>query len=117
MPNPGTYLGARGEFLKAQLSLYAEAVKDGHISDTVADIQRRYFLRWPATLPHDQEQTQEWMDNVNDSAVEEEMSFPDVDGMSPEEAARSLADYNDLVEEVKSRKDVYFFCSLVLCMY
>lgn len=113
MPDPRSFLGRRGEFLKEQLDIYAKAVKDGHIGDTIADIQRRYLLRWPITLPHGTEQTQEWLDSVDDSAVEQEMVVPNVDDMSPEEAANALADYNNLVEELKSRKDViffYFFC-------
>lgn len=109
MPNPGSFRGPRGDFLKAQLSVYTDAVKDGHIADTVADIQRRYFLRWPVTLPHDQEQTQEWLDSVDDSAVEEEMVAPNVDGMSPEDAAKALENYGHLVEELKTKKEVYFF--------
>lgn len=108
MPNPGSFPGARGEFLKAQLDLYAEAVRDGHIADTIADIQRRYFLRWPVTLPHDQEQLQERLDNVDDSAIGDDLDAPNVDGMSPEEASRALADHDKLLKEFKLRKEVCF---------
>lgn len=106
MPNPGSFRGARGQFLIAQKDLYASAVRDGHIADTVADIQRRYLLRWPITLLHNQEQTQEWLDNVDDDAVPDEMTAPDVSNMSPEEASEALADYNNLVKELKDRKEV-----------
>lgn len=112
MPNPGSFPGPRGEFLKAQCDLYAEAVRDGHVLDTVADIQRRYLLRWPVTLPHEEEQTQEWLDNIDDSAIEEEMAAPTVDDMSPEDAANVISDYDKLVANLKARKEVvssFFF--------
>lgn len=46
------------------------------------------------------------------------MVVPNVDGMSPEEAANALADYNHLVKELKLRKDVSFFISpCYICPY
>lgn len=99
--------------MKAQRELYAQALKDGDTSDVVADIQRRYFKRWPITLQHNQEQTQEWLDKVDDDAPDDELSEPDVDGMSPEDASKALSDFEALMEELKGRKDVRFFVSVV----
>lgn len=108
MPNPGTFTGPRGEFLKAQKELYAQAMKDGDVNDIVANIQRRYLKRWPITLPHNQEQSQEWLDNVDDDTPDEELRAPNVDGMSPEDASEALAAFKKLMEELKGRKDVRY---------
>lgn len=108
MPNPGTFLGPRGDFLKAQSELYAQAVKDGDVSDVVSDIQRRYFKRWPITLPHNEEQTQEWLDKVDDTAPDEDLVAPSTDGMTDKEASKATEDFSKLMKELKSRKDVSF---------
>lgn len=106
MPNPGTFLGPRGDFLKAQSALYAQAVKDGDINDIVSDIQRRYFKRWPITLPHNEEQTQEWLDKVDDDSPDEDLVPPTMDGMTDEEASKVTEDFAKLMKELKGRKDV-----------
>ena len=40
MVNPGSFSGLRKQFLANQAALYATAVEDRHVNDTVADIQR-----------------------------------------------------------------------------
>ncbi|KJA12733.1 hypothetical protein HYPSUDRAFT_113737, partial [Hypholoma sublateritium FD-334 SS-4] len=66
MVNPGGFRGRRKEFLDSQQDLYAAAVKEKHINDTVADIQRRYFKRFPITLSHTEEPTEEFLAAVDD---------------------------------------------------
>lgn len=106
MPNPGNYRGSRGDFLKAQREIYTQAVKDGNINDVVTDIQRRYFKRYPITLPHKEEPSQEWLDQVDDDAPDAEIAAPGVNGMSPEDASKALNEHTELMKELKDRKDV-----------
>lgn len=115
MPNPGTFTGSCSVFLKEQLERYAHAVKDGNINDVVADIQCRYFKRYPITLAHDKEPSQEWLDQVNDNAPDLEIEPPNVDGMSPEDASTALREHADLMKKLKDRKDVsnIFFRSVL----
>ncbi|KAF9472823.1 hypothetical protein BDN70DRAFT_780715, partial [Pholiota conissans] len=70
MVNPGAFQGSRREFLTAQKELYANAVTDNHVADAVADIQRRYFKRYPITLPHTEEPSTESLANVDDNSAD-----------------------------------------------
>lgn len=108
MPNPGSYKGSRGQFLKDQQVRYTQAVKDGNINDVVIDIQRRYFKRYPITLAHNKEPSQDWLDQVNDDAPDPEIEPPNVNGMSPKDASNALAEHADLMEQLKDRKDVSY---------
>ena len=107
MFNPGTFSGRRKEFLDSQQELYAAAVKGGHIADAVADIQRRYFKRFPTTLLHTQDPTQEFLDAVDDNAPDPEVLPPQAaDFTNPEEHARAARVYEFRQAEIKMRKDV-----------
>ncbi|KAF9522828.1 hypothetical protein CPB83DRAFT_840208 [Crepidotus variabilis] len=81
MVNPGLLL--------AQCPLYAEAVSKDEISETLADIQRRYFKRYPIDIPLDEEPSTEWLANVDDDAPDAEVTPPDVDNLD-EDAAKVL---------------------------
>ncbi|KJA13978.1 hypothetical protein HYPSUDRAFT_209087 [Hypholoma sublateritium FD-334 SS-4] len=106
MVNPGSFSGRRKEFLDSQRDVYATAVKGGHIADAVADIQHRYFKRFPTMLPHTQDPTQESLDAVDDNAPDPEVSPPQAsDYTNPEEHARALRVYEFHKAEVKMRKD------------
>ncbi|KJA22462.1 hypothetical protein HYPSUDRAFT_117836, partial [Hypholoma sublateritium FD-334 SS-4] len=72
MVNPGTFKGRRKEFLDSQQDIYAAAVKGKHVADTVANIQRRYFKRFPITLSHTEEPTEAFLAVVDDDAPEPE---------------------------------------------
>lgn len=109
MVNPGTFQGSRGEFLLAQSAVYASAVADGHINDTVADIQRRYLKRYPMSLPHNQEPTKEWLDQVDDDAPDPDPLEPDYNSMDADTANALKIEREKESELLKDRKDVRFF--------
>ncbi|KAF9471459.1 hypothetical protein BDN70DRAFT_819959 [Pholiota conissans] len=105
MVNPGAFSGSRKDFLAAQADLYEVAVTNNHVADTVADIQRRYFKRYPISLPHNKEPSAEWLSSVNDNAPENELLPPDssqLDGKNLEDAE---AAYNEQVKTLKFRKE------------
>lgn len=106
MVNPGSFPGSRGKFLDAQIELYTEAVKDNHVADTLADIQRRFFKRYPVTLDDDQEPSEEWLAKVDDDAADDDLQLPDIDGTDKNTADRALAEYSNLVARIKFKKDV-----------
>lgn len=106
MVNPGAFPGTRGKFINAQTELYAEAVKDNHIADTVADIQRRFLKRYPATLHDDDEPSEDWLAKVDDDGPDEELRYPDVENMEKVAAENALAEYLKLVARIKFKKDV-----------
>lgn len=106
MPNPGAFSGSRKVFLHEQQELYANAVKNGHVADTVADIQRRYFKCYPLNLPHNQEPSQEWLAQVDDDAPEDELVAPDSSEMTHEEWQVAAERYDAQIRDIKARKDV-----------
>ncbi len=106
MVNPGTFIGLRKEFLDSQKDIYAAAVKGNHVADTVADIQRRYFKRFPVTLSHTVEPTKESLAAVDDDAPDDEMKPPDLEGLGPEASARAVRVHELRIAELKMRKDV-----------
>ena len=77
MVNPGAFQNSRKDFLVAQKPAYAQAVAGGFMRDCVADIQRRYFKRYPIDYPHEQEPTSEMTSGVNDDAPDPEPPMPD----------------------------------------
>lgn len=106
MVNPGAFTGSRRSFLADQQSLYAAAVTGNHVADTVADIQRRYFKRYPMSLPHDQEPTEEWLAQVDDTLPDPEFKAPDMDAMDHDAYVRESLQYDELARNLKMRKDV-----------
>lgn len=113
MVNPGSFTGLRRQFLDSQSDIYAAAVKEKHVADTVADIQRRYFKRFPLTLSHSEEPTKEFLDSVDDDAPDAELAPPVLDGLEPDASARAVRVYELRVAELKMRKEVCdFFTTL-----
>lgn len=106
MVNPGTFKGLRKEFLDSQKDLYAAAVQGNHVSDTVADIQRRYFKRFPVTLSHSEEPTKEFLDAVDDDAPDAELKPPELDGLDDNATARAVRVHELRIAELKMRMDV-----------
>lgn len=98
MVNPGAFKGARLEFLLAQKSLYAAAALKGHTGDTIVNIQRRFFKRFPIDLPDDEEPTDEWLKAVDDNVADPE---PD----APDENALSVEDFTDAMKKFKKRAE------------
>ncbi|KAF8201854.1 hypothetical protein BJ912DRAFT_843261, partial [Pholiota molesta] len=105
MVNPGAFKGTRKEFLAAQSTLYANAVINNHVADTVSDIQRRYFKRYPITLAHDEEPSEDWLSQVDDNAPETDLDPPSAEGLDEEalEAAQKI--YDDQIKLIKLRKE------------
>ena len=115
MVNPGGFTGLRRQFLDAQQEIYAAAVKGKHVADTVADIQRRYFKRFPVTLSHSEEPSRESLDAVDDDAPDPEMKPPELDGLEPDACAHATRMYEFRIAELKMRKDVStLFLALII---
>lgn len=106
MVNPGAFAGQRKAFLDAQQELYAAAVAGNHVNDTVADIQRRYFKRFPITLAHTEEPTEEHLAAVDDDAPDPELAPPRDEATNPEAYARAKRVYEFQGNELTMRKAV-----------
>ncbi len=109
MVNPGSFQGSRKEFLLAQADLFANAVIHSHVLDTIADIQRRYFKRYPPSLPHDEEPTAEWLASVDDNAPDDEILPPCRGEMDETEYDQALTRYTEMLTAIQNRKDVSCF--------
>jgi hypothetical protein len=108
MVNPGAFHGLRKEFLLEQKPLYAAAVRDGAAADCVADIQCRYFKRFPWHLPHDQEPTPECLAAVDDNAVDPELDIPKPDVLTEGDYQLALAEMEKHRTTIDFRKKVRF---------
>lgn len=106
MVNPGAFSESRRAFLANEKDAYATAVANDHVADTVADILRRYFKRYPISLPHKEEPSQEWLAQVDDDAADPEMEAPNADTMSTEAYASALIDYEARAKELRTRTEV-----------
>ncbi|KJA13205.1 hypothetical protein HYPSUDRAFT_151852, partial [Hypholoma sublateritium FD-334 SS-4] len=93
-------------FLDAQKEVYAAAVAENHVNDTVADIQCRYFKRFPLTLSHSEEPTEESLAAVDDDAPDPELSPPRDDGLNPDAYSRAKRVYEFQCRELKMRQAV-----------
>ena len=109
MVNLGGFQGLRKKFLDNQQDFYAAAVDDNHAADAVADIQRRYFKRFPVTLSHTEEPTEESLAAVDDNAPDPEFNPPQQGTLSDEAYARAQRVYEFQIAELKMRKAVRTF--------
>jgi hypothetical protein len=109
MPNPGTYLGARLTFLKAQKDAFNSAVADGRTSETLSDIFRRYFKRFPINSEHNVDPDPEWLAAVNDKEADEDPVVPDPDKVSPEEYELAMDALRLRSAMIAARTDVCIF--------
>ncbi|KDR81130.1 hypothetical protein GALMADRAFT_136178 [Galerina marginata CBS 339.88] len=98
MVNPGAFQGSRKEFMLSQREIYSQAVADGHAAETAAEIQRKYFKRFPVDLPHEKEPTPEHLAAVDDDAMDPDYEEPDADKLSPDDYTAAMA-----VVEVRRR--------------
>ena len=106
MVHPGAFLGSRKDFLTREKSKFREAVLGGFAKDTIADIQRRYFKRFPIDLPHSEEPSAEHLASINDSEPEPEPSVPDEETLGPEKYAEQMEILEARRRLVTLRKDV-----------
>ena len=106
MVNPGAFQKSRKDFLLAQKVTYAQAVAGGFMRDCVADIQRRYFKRYPIDYPHEQEPTPEMILGVNDDAPDPEYPVPDSTIMAEDEYKLAEEAFQKRRKAVGYRKEV-----------
>lgn len=106
MGNPGTFIGSRGTFLEAQKEAYTAAVVGGYIGDCIADIQRRYFKRYPIELPHEVEPDPDFMAAVDDNAPDPEVVGPNEETMDAEEFEAAKKAWKARKKLLKLRKGV-----------
>ncbi|PPR04157.1 hypothetical protein CVT26_003937 [Gymnopilus dilepis] len=85
MVNPGAFRGQRKEFLVAEKQNYAAAMEGGYGADALAQIQRRYFKRFPPELGHFDEPSPEHLASIDDDAPDPEPEEPDAEKLTPEE--------------------------------
>ena len=105
MVNPGAFRGTRKEFLLSQKAAYAEAVVGGFVADTLANIQRKFFKRYPVDLSHDEEPSEEHLAAVDNNTPDPEVQLPDAEKMTTEEyqdAIRSWDEHGSLIKFCKA---------------
>ena len=106
MVNPGAFRGSRKDFLLSQKATYAEAVAGGFATDVLADMQRRYFKRFPVDLPHTEEPSEEHLAAVDDDAPDPEQEQPDPEKMSVEEYQAAMSSLEERSKIIRFRKAV-----------
>ncbi|KAK7021038.1 hypothetical protein VNI00_017570 [Paramarasmius palmivorus] len=104
MVNPGAFSGTRLTFLTANLGAYGIAFQEGWVKDFVADLNRRYNKRYPASLPHNEEPSEEHLAAVNDEAPDPETLFPiRKSGQSDEAFEVAVREHEQLKEVTRYR--------------
>ncbi|KAG6834688.1 hypothetical protein H0H93_008024, partial [Arthromyces matolae] len=102
MVNPGSFKGLRKAFLTSRKSEYSLAVAENRVSDTLANIQRAFFKRFPLEL--DQEPSQQEVDSVDDSAADPEPVIPDPDLLSEQEYEEAMTLFTRRQQLITFRK-------------
>lgn len=95
MVNPGTFHGLRKEFLLQEKATYRLAVTGGYKKDAVADIQRRFFKRFPIDLAPDEDPSAEHLALVDGTDPEPEPVAPNADVLTPDEYAAETSRLED----------------------
>jgi hypothetical protein len=90
MVNPGAFGGSRKVFLVSQKPAYSAGMEGGYTGDALAEIQRKYFKRFPIDLAHAEEPSEEWLASVNDESPDPEQIAPDIEVLGEEEYATAL---------------------------
>ncbi|KAF9470937.1 hypothetical protein BDN70DRAFT_939316 [Pholiota conissans] len=104
MVNPGAFRGARKEFLMREKANYSAGVAGGYAADALAQIQRRYFKRFPIDLPHDEDPPAAILESIDDDAADPvpEVVEPDPQRLTIEEFAAAL-------EQIEARRKLLHF--------
>ena len=90
MVNPGAFQGSRKTFLQSQKADYQAGVVGSYAADALAQIQRKYFKRYPIDMPHNEEPSPEWLEAVDDDAADEEQPRPDIDALNEDKFAAAM---------------------------
>ncbi|KAF9470378.1 hypothetical protein BDN70DRAFT_902157 [Pholiota conissans] len=104
MVNPGAFRGARKEFLMNEKANYSAAVAGGYAADALAQIQRRYFKRFPIDLPHDEEPSPETLNSIDDDAADPE---PEIDEPNPQRL--TIEEFAAAMQHIEDRKKLLNF--------
>jgi hypothetical protein len=113
MVHPGAFQVSRKEFLIGEKPKYCAAVAGGFIKDAIADIQRRYFKRFPIDVPHSEEPSPEHLASVDDSEPDPGPLVPDKEKLSPEKYKEQMEKLEARRKLVTLRKDVMWFVYLI----
>jgi len=92
---------------------YKAGVLGGYAADALANIQHRYFRRFPIDLPHDQEPTVQFLAGVNDNAPDRVEEVVELDDLTPEEVEAAVSKMKARRKLVEYRKAVSAL--VVLC--
>ena len=106
MVNPGAFQGSRKIFLQSQTADYQAGVVGGYAADALAQIQRKYFKRYPIDMPHNEEPSTERLATVDDEAAEEELEGPDIDALDEDELAAAMVKLEERQVMLRFRKAV-----------
>ena len=85
MVNPGSFQGARKDFLLGEKVAYKAAVTGGYARDALATIQRRFFKCFPIGLPLTVDPSAEELAAIDDDTPDDEEEDPEEKNMTPEE--------------------------------
>ncbi|KAK7024587.1 SERTA domain-containing protein 3 [Paramarasmius palmivorus] len=98
-----SFEGSRAVFLDSHHDSYAVAAQEGWIKDFIADLGRRYMKRYPASLAHNVEPSEEHLQSVNDDA-------PDPESLCPvQRPGQSDEEYHQAVRKHEIEKDITSF--------
>jgi hypothetical protein len=106
MVNPGVFHGLRKDFLIGEKVTYSNAVAGDYERDTIADIQRRFFKRFPVGLPLNEEPSAEHLASVNDADADPDTEEPDETDLTPEAYAVARSKLEERAKLIISRKGV-----------
>jgi hypothetical protein len=106
MVNPGVFHGLRKEFLTGEKVTYSNAVAGNYEKDTIADIQRRFFKRFPVSLPLNEEPSDEHLASVNDADADPDAEEPDETDLTSEDCAIARSKLEERAKLIISRKGV-----------
>jgi hypothetical protein len=101
MVNPGAFSGTRKTFLLSQKADYAASVRDNSCAEFLLGLQRRYLKRYPCSLPHNQEPTDEWLAAVNDEESDPEEDLSGLSQADIEERRKVLVFRKEVVIHIK----------------
>jgi len=104
------FRGSRFTFLVGEKTNYKAGVEGGYAADALSKIQSRYFRRYPAALPLDQEPSEEFTKAVDDEKADDEQEQPDQDKLTTEEYEEEIRRLTAHADLIAVRKGVRCDC-------